>query len=58
MNRLNDEGISQAKGLNELMKKEAKFDLVVISPLTRTLQTMEYAFDGIDCPRIVNPVLL
>lgn len=38
------------------MKKESKFDLIVISPLTRTLQTMEYAFDGIECPKIVNPV--
>lgn len=56
MNRLNDEGISQAKSLNELMMKESKFDLIVVSPLTRTLQTMEYAFSGIDCPRIVQPV--
>ena len=31
-------------------------DLLVVSPLTRALQSAELAFEGIDCPRIVHPL--
>ena len=31
-------------------------DLLVVSPLTRALQSAELAFEGVDCPRIVHPL--
>ena len=31
-------------------------DMLVVSPLTRALQSAELAFEGVDCPRIVHPL--
>ena len=31
-------------------------DVLVVSPLTRALQSAELAFEGLDCPRIVHPL--
>lgn len=57
LNRLTEIGIEQAKHMNKKLRKQPPFDLIVVSPLERALQTMEYAFEGIDCPRIALPVL-
>lgn len=54
--RLSQLGIDQAKELNKTIKEIANFELVVSSPLTRTLETMQYAFEGIKCPKIANSV--
>lgn len=42
--------------MNKKLRKQPPFDLVVVSPLERALETMEYAFKGIDCPKIALPV--
>lgn len=56
LNRLSEKGIQQAKELNNYLKSVGPFDLIVVSPLIRTLQTMENAFNGINCKKIVNPL--
>lgn len=56
--RLSEKGIQQAKVLNIKIKYEKPFDLILVSPLTRTLQTMAYGFEEIKCPRIAHPVYI
>lgn len=58
MNRLSQKGIEEAKVLNIKIKYEPPFDLILVSPLTRTLETMAYGFEGVKCPRLAHPVLI
>lgn len=58
MNRLSQKGIEEAKALNIKIKYEPPFDLILVSPLTRTLETMAYGFEGVKCPRLAHPVLI
>uniref|UniRef100_A0A7S2U494 Phosphoglycerate mutase n=1 Tax=Lotharella oceanica TaxID=641309 RepID=A0A7S2U494_9EUKA len=61
---LNQNGIAQAKALNDKLRRQlltesgCEVDVVMVSPLTRTLQTADFAFHGFDdTPRIVNPMI-
>lgn len=54
-------GEQQARLANAWMKKElvgmGGVDLVIVSPLTRALQTATLAFEGMDVPFLVTPLL-
>lgn len=50
-------GIDQAKELNKTIKTLPQFDLIVTSPLIRTLQTTQHVFEGIKCNKIANPII-
>mmetsp|Transcript_20077 Transcript_20077/g.27977 ORF Transcript_20077/g.27977 Transcript_20077/m.27977 type:complete len:259 (-) Transcript_20077:182-958(-) len=56
---LTREGIGQARSLNQDLRRTLSkddVDLIMISPLTRTLQTARHVFDGFDSvPRLVVP---
>lgn len=53
---LTDAGINQAKLLRTQLPL-SKDDILVISPLRRTLQTAHYWSEGINCKKLVNPVV-
>ena len=53
--RLTTTGEQQASNLNKQLKTEPKPQLLVVSPLTRTLRTAQLAFKGIDVPYIAHP---
>ncbi|MGD6903382.1 histidine phosphatase family protein [Bacillus infantis] len=53
---LTDEGINQAKLLRTQLPL-SKDDILVISPLRRTLQTAHYWTEGIMCRKLVNPLV-
>jgi broad specificity phosphatase PhoE len=60
--RLTSRGIEQAKDLNKVLVQRLEsgesFDLLVASPLHRTLQTATLAFEGLEhIPRVVNPLV-
>ena len=50
---LTDLGHEQARTLQGRMRDVRDIELVVISPLTRAIQTALYAFDGNPAPRLV-----
>ena len=54
--KLSEKGIKQAEGLRLEMDK-IKFDLVVTSPLTRTLQTMKLALGDRKVRTVVTPIV-
>ena len=49
---LTEKGISQAKELSKSWNDKYQIELVLVSPLTRTLQTAEYIFNNTDIPII------
>ncbi|UOE95046.1 phosphoglycerate mutase family protein [Alkalihalobacillus sp. LMS39] len=53
---LTDEGINQAKMLRTQLPLSTK-DILVISPLRRALQTAHYWSEGINCKKLVNPLV-
>ncbi len=53
---LTDEGINQAKLLRTQLPL-SKDDILVISPLRRALQTAHYWSEGINCKKVVNPLV-
>lgn len=56
--RLASEGIEQSKSLNkEIQTIIPDIQVIYVSPLTRTIQTMENVFEGTNCPRIVQPLI-
>lgn len=58
MLRLSPHGIDQAQSLNKEIKDIIpSFQVIYVSPLTRTIQTMNNIFKGSTCPRIVQPLL-
>ena len=55
---LNAKGEGQVKQLATELKPQLKqFDLIVVSPLTRAMQTATGGFDGVKCPWAVQPLL-
>jgi broad specificity phosphatase PhoE len=53
---LTDQGIKQAISLREIFPLSNK-DIIVISPIRRTLQTAFIWSKGIECKKIVNPLV-
>jgi broad specificity phosphatase PhoE len=54
---LSDKGLSQASKLQySISDISKKVDLIICSPLTRAIHTMQIAFQGIECPVIVTPL--
>ena len=51
-------GEQQARAANEFILQTMQFvELVIVSPLTRALQTASIAFHGMDVPLLVSPLL-
>ncbi|QDP39522.1 histidine phosphatase family protein [Radiobacillus deserti] len=53
---LTEEGINQAKALREQLPLSPT-DVLICSPVRRTLETMEIWSKGIDCKKIVSPLV-
>jgi broad specificity phosphatase PhoE len=53
---LTDQGVKQAISLREIFPLSNK-DIIVISPIRRTLQTAFIWSKGIECKKIVNPLV-
>ncbi|GAQ86475.1 phosphoglycerate mutase [Klebsormidium nitens] len=51
--RLTPEGREQAKSVNKKVAELGPIDLIVTSPLTRAMDTMQLAFAGVDAPKVV-----
>ncbi len=53
---LTDRGRSEVRSAAARVRQLPPPDLLVVSPLTRAIQSAELAFEGVSCPRIVHPL--
>ncbi|KAL5258907.1 hypothetical protein ACHWQZ_G009393 [Mnemiopsis leidyi] len=58
--RLNRKGVQQAVDLkhrlSNLLRRSFHLELVITSPMTRTLMTSDLVFAGIKCPVLISPI--